>query len=273
MMYKDKLSKIIKASKSNLVIGLDTDYEKIPTVFRGAKNPILEFNLRIIEATSKCCVGYKINLAFYEAAGIKGLEALEETVKAIPQNLIKICDAKRGDISNTAELYARAYLDNLNFDSITVSPYMGHDSVLPFLKRKEKFVYLLVRTSNKGAEDFQALKSGNKEFFDIVAAKALTWSKNRIGYVIGANHYKEIKKYSSSKENIPLLIPGIGAQGNDLETLMMNLCNDLFLINSSRSIIFAGHSDDSESVYMHKVSEQANLLNDLINLLRKNRTK
>lgn len=271
MMYKDKLAKIIKASKSNLVVGLDTDCEKIPTVFKSAKNPILEFNLRIIEATSRYCAGYKINLAFYEAAGIKGLEALEETVKAIPQNLIKICDAKRGDIGNTAELYARAYFDNMDFDSITISPYMGYDSVSPFLKRKEKFVYLLVRTSNKGAEDFQTVKSGTKELFDIVASKALAWSKNQIGYVIGANHHKEIRKYSLSVENIPLLIPGIGAQGNDLENLMMNVCNDFFLINSSRSIIFAGHSDDSESAFMHKVSEQANSLNDKINLLRNNR--
>ncbi|MFA7360285.1 MAG: orotidine-5'-phosphate decarboxylase [Candidatus Kapaibacterium sp.] len=273
MIYKDKLSKIIKASNSNLVVGLDTDFDKIPSVFKSAKNPMLEFNLCIIEATSKYCAGYKINLAFYEAAGYKGLEALEETVKAIPRNRIKICDAKRGDIGSTAEFYARAYLDNMNFDSITVSPYMGFDSVSPFIERKDKFVYLLVRTSNKGAEDFQTLKSGNKELFDIVASKALSWSKNQIGYVIGANHLKEIKKYSLSKANTPLLIPGIGAQGNDIENLMKNINNDLFLINSSRSIIFAGHEHDIKSVFLRKVSEQANSLNNQITSLRKKHFK
>ncbi len=273
MIYKEKLSKIIKESKSNLVVGLDTDYEKIPSIFRRAKNPILEFNRCIINATSEYCAGYKINLAFYEAAGYKGIKALEETVKAIPQNRIKICDAKRGDIGNTAELYARAYLDNMKFDSITVSPYMGFDSVSPFIERKDKFVYLLVRTSNPGADDFQTLKSGNKKFYDIVASKALSWSKNQIGYVIGANHLKEIKKYSLSNANIPLLIPGIGAQGNDLENLLKNVYNDSFLINSSRLIIFAGHEHDSKSVYLQKVSEQANSLNNQITIFRKKRLK
>jgi len=272
-MYKDKLAKIIKASKSNLVVGLDTDCEKIPTVFKSAKNPILEFNLRIIEATSRYCAGYKINLAFYEAAGIKGLEALEETVKAIPRNRIKICDAKRGDIGNTAELYARAYLDNMSFDSITLSPYMGFDSVSPFLERKDKFVYLLIRTSNPGAKDFQTLKSGRKQLHELIAHKSLTWSNSQIGFVVGANHLEEIKLYSLMPENIPLLIPGIGAQDNDLESLIKNIKNNLFLINASRSVIFAGKENDSKNKYMLKVTKQAEFLNTQIKILKKKHIK
>lgn len=269
MIYKDKLSKIIKISKSNLVVGLDTDPNRIPAAFRRFKNPMLEFNLKIIEATSKYCAGYKLNLAFYEAAGYKGLEALEETVNSITQNRIKICDAKRGDIGNTAELYAKAYFDNLGFDSITISPYMGYDSVSPFLERKDKFIYLLVRTSNPGADDFQALKVGNNELCDVIAAKALTWSNNQIGFVIGANRFQEIKKYSSMKENIPILIPGIGAQGNDLERVIKNLSNNLFIINASRSIIYAGLENDTIIKYMLKVSKQAKLLNNQIEKLLK----
>ena len=270
MIYKDKLSGIIKNTKSNLVVGLDSDYEKIPSVFKGSKNPQLEFNLNIIKATCKYCAGYKINLAFYEAAGYEGLEALEGTVRAIPNDRIKICDAKRGDIGNTSELYARAYLDNMNFDSITISPYMGFDSVSPFLERKDKFVYILVRTSNPGAEDFQTLKSGRKKLYEIIANKSLSWSKNQIGFVVGANHLEEIKLYTSMLEDIPLLIPGIGAQNNDLDDLLKNIHNNSFLINASRSVIFAGKEKDSKFVYLQKVAKQTKFLNTQINIRRKN---
>ncbi len=269
MIYKNKIKKIIGLSKSNLVVGLDSDIEKIPIAFRKYKNPILEFNLRIIESVNEFCAGYKLNLAFYEAAGLKGIEALEKTVKSIPANRIKICDAKRGDIGNTAELYARAYFDNMDFDSITISPYMGYDSVSPFLKRKDKFVYILLRTSNPGAEDFQTLKSGSKKLFEIVAFKSMKWSENQIGFVIGANHLKEIRKYSSYKTGIPLLIPGIGAQGNDLQDMLKNVRSKNFIINASRSIIFAGNFDECISSYFRKVKAQAEQLNNLINTFRK----
>ncbi|MCX6158325.1 MAG: orotidine-5'-phosphate decarboxylase [Ignavibacteriota bacterium] len=269
MIYKRKLAKVIRSSKSNLVIGLDTDYDKVPATYLRYKNPMLAFNLKIIESTYDYCAGYKINLAFYEAAGTKGIEALEETVKAIPRNRIKICDAKRGDIGNTSERYAKAYLDNLHFDSITLSPYMGYDSVSPFLERKDKLVYLLIRTSNKGAEDFQTLRVGKKELHEVIAKKSLQWSESQTGFVIGANHLKEIKKYSSAKENIPLLIPGIGAQGNDLKNLMKNLHNKLFLINASRSIIYAGGVNETMTTYLPKVISAANELNQLIKSFRK----
>jgi len=269
MKYKQKLTEVIKSSKSNLVIGLDTDYDKVPATYLRYKNPMLAFNLKIIESTYDYCAGYKINLAFYEAAGAKGIEALEETVKAIPRNRISICDAKRGDIGNTAELYAKAYFDNLHFDSITLSPYMGYDSISPFLERKDKLVYILIRTSNSGAEDFQTLKVGNKELHEVIANKSLEWSKNQTGFVIGANRLKDIKKYSSAIEKIPLLIPGIGAQGNDLRDLINNLHNKLFLINASRSIIFAGDVNETQTTYMPKVVAAAKELNDRINLFKK----
>lgn len=267
MTYKKKLEKAVKSAKSNLVTGLDTDLLKIPVCFLKYKNPVLAFNKRVIEATYENCAGYKLNLAFYEAAGIKGLKALEETLNYIPSDRITICDAKRGDIGNTAEMYARAYFDNMNFDAITLSPYMGYDSVSPFLERKDKFVYLLVRTSNKGADDFQNLKTGNKKLFEIVAEKSQKWSKDRIGYVIGANHTKEIKKYSS--KNIPLLIPGIGAQGHDSEELKRNLKGNLHLINASRAVIYAGGKNDDVKVVLNKVSAACQELN--ISLHSRNR--
>ena len=269
MTYKQKLADVIKSSESNLVIGLDTDYDKVPATYLRYKNPMLAFNIKVIEATYEYCAGYKLNLAFYEAAGTKGIEALKETVKAIPRNRIKICDAKRGDIGNTSEFYAKAYFDNLHFDSITLSPYMGYDSVSPFLKRKDKLIYLLIRTSNSGAEDFQTLKVGKKELHEIIAKKSLEWSKSQTGFVIGANRLKEIKKYSSAKEKIPLLIPGIGAQGNDLKNLMQNLYNKLFLINASRSIIYAGGVNEVQTTYIPKVTSAAKELNDKINSFRK----
>jgi orotidine-5'-phosphate decarboxylase len=269
MIYKKKLAEVIKTSKSNLVIGLDTDYEKVPATYLRYKNPMLAFNIKIIESTYDYCAGYKLNLAFYEAAGKIGIEALEETVKAIPRNRIKICDAKRGDIGNTSELYAKAYFDNMHFDSITLSPYMGRDSVSPFLERKDKLIYVLVRTSNSGAEDFQTLKVGAKELHELIAKKSLEWSKTQTGFVIGANRLKEIKKYSSAKENIPLLIPGIGAQGNDLKNLMSSLHNKLFLINASRSIIYAGGVNEAQTTYIPKVIKAAKELNDAIKSFRK----
>ncbi|MDD5361005.1 MAG: orotidine-5'-phosphate decarboxylase [Ignavibacteria bacterium] len=264
MIYKKKLEKVIKSSKSNLVVGLDTDINKIPLCFLKYKNPILAFNKKIIDSTVENCAGYKLNLAFYEAAGVRGLEALEETVKYIQADRMKICDAKRGDIGNTAELYAVAYFDKLDFDAITLSPYMGYDSISPFLKRKNKLAYILIRTSNPGADDFQKLKSGKKFLYEIIAEKSLKWSKEQIGFVVGANHTKEIRKYTSKNENIPLLIPGIGAQGNDLKNLLNSVGNNSFLINASRSVIYAGDRMDKENIFFKKVQQTGFFLNKSI---------
>lgn len=243
MTYINKLRAIIKKNKSNLVIGLDTDIIKIPKIFLKYKNPVFEFNKKIINITKNFVAGYKINTAFYEADGAKGIETLERTAKYIPIELIKICDAKRGDIENTDEYYAKAFFDKMNFDAITFHPYMGKDSFLPFLKRKNKFIYVLALTSNPGANDFQKLKTGKKYLYEQIIETTLNWSSNQIGFVIGANHIEFLKKFTSTYKNIPILIPGIGAQGNDLEMLLKNINNNLYLVNASRSIIYSAGKD------------------------------
>ena len=262
MKYITKLKNIIRKNKSNIVVGLDSEISKIPLFFLKYKNPVLEFNKRIIDATKESSAGYKINTAFYEAEGAFGFSTLEETVKYIPDNLIKICDAKRGDIGNTAEMYAKAFFENMDFDAIAVNPYMGKDAVEPFLKRKDKFVYILAHTSNKGAEDFQKLITNRKPLFINIIEKSLEWNKNNnIGFVIGANHTKLIKEISSRKPEIPLLIPGIGAQGNDLEILQKNLFNKIYIINSSRGIIYSSPKNTNEKKFIAVITESLKELN------------
>ena len=266
MVYTKKLKKIIKKNNSHLVIGLDTDVNKIPKFFLKYKNPELQFNKLIIESTKDLVAGYKVNMAFYEANGSKGFNTLRNSLGSIPFDLIKICDAKRGDIENTDELYARAYFDNLDFDSITFNPYLGRDSIMPFIKRKDKLTYVLILTSNKGHEDFQKCKTGKVFLFDKVVEKCIEWNKNKnIGFVIGANHVDVIKKYSSVYKNIPILIPGIGAQKNDLRLLLKNLHNNLFLINSSRGIIYSARMNSSKKEFVNSIRRSTLELNRKIN--------
>ncbi len=264
MNYISKLKKIIKKNKSNLVIGLDSDINKIPDYFLKYKFPVLEFNKQVIDATSVLVAGYKINTAFYEAEGVKGFDILEKTVKFIPDNLIKICDAKRGDIQNTGEYYAKAFFDKMNFDAITVNPYLGRDSVQPFINRKDKFTYVLALTSNSGSNDFQKIKIGKKYFYEYVVEKILTLGGKNAGFVIGANHTDFLNKFTRSNSKIPILIPGIGSQGNDLKLLMKNLHNKLFLINSSRSVIYSSGKKCTKSRFKESVAEAVNKLNSQI---------
>jgi orotidine-5'-phosphate decarboxylase len=266
MNYFEKLQNIIKKNNSNLVVGLDSDIKKLPLIFLKYKNPVAEFNKLIIESTKDIVAGYKLNVAFYECLEEKGLEALRQSLKKIPDDLIKICDAKRGDIGNTSELYARTYFDNYNFDSITLNSYMGEDSITPFLERKEKLVYILVLTSNKGYRDFQKLKIGNRYLFEIVIQKSLKWSKdNNVGFIFGANHTKEIKKFISLHPKVQLLIPGIGAQANDLKNLIDSLNTKSFVINSSRGILYSAQKDCDEKKFDEAVRESAIKLNNEIN--------
>jgi len=260
--YTEKLQNIIKKNKSNLVIGLDPDLSKIPSLFLKNKNPVLEFNKLIIESTKDLVAGYKPNMAFYECLGEQGAEAIRETVKAIPEELIKICDAKRGDMGNTAEYYAKTYFDIYNFDSITLSPYMGEDSIAPFIKNEKKAVYILALTSNPGGSDFQKLKIEGKYLYEIILEKSLSWNKNKnIGFVFGANHISELNAFTSSHPDVPLLIPGIGAQKNDLKTLLENLHTKHFVINSSRNIIYSAPKDCNEQEFSDAVRESAIRLN------------
>lgn len=265
MDYLTKLGKITKKNKSNLIVGLDPDVNKIPNIFKKKKNPVLEFNRAIVKATKGIVAGYKLNLAFYEALGRRFYETTEGTLDCIPEGMIKICDGKRGDIGNTDEYYVRAYFDDLGFDSVTVNPFMGKDSVEPFLSRKGKGIYVLALTSNRGSEDFQKLKAGKKYLYERVIEKCMQWDKGgKIGFVIGANHTELIKKITTKYKNTSLLIPGIGAQGNDLDGLLKSIKNNYFLINASRSIIY--DSEDFRSIveYAEKVRIKAEVLSDII---------
>jgi orotidine-5'-phosphate decarboxylase len=261
MNYSNKLKKIIGKNKSNLIVGLDSDIRKIPRIFLRTKNPEFEFNKCIINVTKDIAAGYKLNLAFYEVLGRHCYETIEKTLQVIPKNMIKICDGKRGDIGNTDEYYARAYFDDLDFDSVTINPFMGRDSIEPFLERKEKGIYVLAYTSNKGSEDFQKQKIGKKFLYEIIIEKCVNWDKNKqVGFVIGANHTDIIKKITTRYPYISILIPGIGAQGNNLNELLKNIKNNNFLINASRSIIYDEEDFKKFSDYEKKVRMKAETL-------------
>lgn len=206
-------------------------------------NPVLEFNRQIIEATQDLVCAYKPNLAFYEAMGEGGLTTLRETLMLIPKSVLTIGDGKRSDIGNTAEQYAKSLFNDFGFDSATINPYMGFDSVEPFSRNPEKGVFLLALTSNPGSKDFQRLKVKGKPLYEKVVQAAKKWNKNQnIGLVVGATHSRELKMIRKIVPDMPLLIPGIGKQGGDLKSVIRNGCDEngqLAVINASRSIIYA----------------------------------
>lgn len=244
-MTKQELISQIRQKKSFLCIGLDVDLAKIPPHLLGEEDPIFEFNKSIIDATHDLAVAYKPNIAFYEAYGIKGWTALEKTIQYINSNypeLFTIADAKRGDIGNTSSMYAKAFFEDLNFDSITVAPYMGQDSIEPFLEFENKTTILLALTSNKGGLDFQGLKTADTQVYKEVIRKSLTWKNSKnLMYVVGAtkaSYFEDIRKLLPEHF---LLVPGVGAQGGNLqEVCKYGMTSDCgLLINSSRGIIYA----------------------------------
>ncbi|PKP11113.1 MAG: orotidine-5'-phosphate decarboxylase [Bacteroidetes bacterium HGW-Bacteroidetes-3] len=249
-MNRQELIAQINQKKSFLCIGLDVDLSKIPTHLLAKEDPIFEFNKQIIDATYHLAVAYKPNTAFYEAYGLKGWAALGKTIDYLNANypeIFTIADAKRGDIGNTSSMYAKAFFEDLNFDSVTVAPYMGSDSVEPFLAFEDKTTILLALTSNKGGLDFQGLKVGENELYKEVIKTALTWKNSEnLMFVVGATkptYFEEIRKI------VPhhfLLVPGIGAQGGNLqEVCKYGLNEDCgLLINSSRGIIYAGNDEN-----------------------------
>ncbi len=249
-MNKQELIAQIQQKKSFLCIGLDVDLSKIPTHLLSKKDPIFEFNKEIIEATHHLAVAYKLNTAFYEAYGIKGWKALEKTINYINANhpkIFSIADAKRGDIGNTSTMYAKAFFEDLNFDSVTVAPYMGSDSVEPFLAFTNKTTILLALTSNKGGLDFQGLKINNSKLYKEVLKTALTWkNSNNLMFVAGATKAEYFKEIRKIVPNHFLLVPGVGAQGGNLQDVCKyGLTKDCgLLINSSRGIIYAGKNLD-----------------------------
>jgi orotidine-5'-phosphate decarboxylase len=248
MRFLEKLKFIQNKNNSLLCIGLDTDVLKIPSVLRSSGNPQLEFNKRIIEATSDLVCAYKLNLAFYESAGEQGYETIHKTLECIPKEIITIADGKRGDIGNTAEQYAKTIFNDWKFDAATVNPYMGKDSIEPFIKDEDHCAIILALTSNPGSHDFQYLEVSGRPLYEHVVAKSLSWNtRNNIGLVVGATHPDELKRIRAMAPNMLLLIPGIGTQKGDMEATVRNGCdkNGLFaLINVSRGIIFASAGDD-----------------------------
>jgi len=249
-MTTAQLIEQIRHKNSFLCIGLDTDLTKIPQHLLNSEDPIFEFNKAIIDATHDLAVCYKPNTAFYEAHGLKGWTALQKTIEYLNTNypeIFTIADAKRGDIGNTSAMYAKAFFEDLHFDSVTVAPYMGKDSVEPFLAFENKHTILLALTSNEGANDFQTLLSNGKELYQNVIETSKTWkNSDRLMYVVGATkptYFKEIRKIIPDSF---LLVPGVGAQGGSLSEVCQHGLNDSvgLLINSSRGIIYASDGLD-----------------------------
>ena len=248
-MNRQELFHQIQKKKSFLCIGLDSDIHKIPKHLLKLPDPVLAFNKQIIEATHDLCVGYKPNIAFYESEGAKGWQCLEKTLDLIPQNIFKIADAKRGDIGNTSAMYAKTFFERMSFDAITVSPYMGHDSVIPYLKHKDKWAILLALTSNPGAMDFQFLRTNhqNKMLYEKVLIRSKSWGNtDNMMYVVGATRAEMLSEVRKIVPDHFLLIPGVGEQGGSLEDVARFGLNDVcgLLVNASRSIIYAGKGVD-----------------------------
>ena len=250
-MIRQQIIEEIKRKKSFLSVGLDSDIKKIPQHLLKFDDPVFEFNKQIIDATADYCISYKINTAFYESRGLKGWESLIKTFNYLPKNTFSIADAKRGDIGNTSAMYADAFFNQessgLNFDSITVAPYMGKDSVLPFLNFKNKWVILLALTSNEGSKDFQFINEDNQFLFEKVINKSQEWATaENLMYVVGATRGESFLNIRKLAPDHFLLVPGVGAQGGSLaEVCKYGMNKDCGLIvNSSRAIIYASNGED-----------------------------
>jgi orotidine-5'-phosphate decarboxylase len=270
-MNRKELIQQIKQKRSFLCVGLDTDPKKMPQCVFDLYDPIFEFNKAIIDSTAPYCVAYKPNLAFYEAYGIKGMQAFAKTCDYIkthhPHHLI-IADAKRGDIGNTSANYAKAFFNTLKADALTVAPYMGKDSVEPFLNFENKWVVLLALTSNKGSQDFQYLNVGERMLHQQVLQTATTWATSeQMMFVVGATHPEELGEIRKMLPDYFFLVPGVGAQGGDLQAVAHNGLNDEcgLLVNSSRGIIYASNGSD----FAVRAGEEAKKLQEQMSVLLK----
>jgi orotidine-5'-phosphate decarboxylase len=260
MNQTELFEKIVK-KRSFLCVGLDSEIEKIPSFLLREKDPVFEFNKRIIDSTQAYSIAFKPNVAFYECYGAKGWKSLEATVRYIKDNypdLFVIADAKRGDIGNTSKMYAKAFLENMPFDAITVAPYMGEDSVTPFLSYNDKWVVLLALTSNKGADDFQYHNEDGIKLFERVLTVSQKWGTvNNMMYVAGATRPEMLKDIRRIAPDHFLLVPGVGAQGGSLEDVarfgMNSKCG--LIVNSSRGIIFAGNTENFDKAAGEKAKE------------------
>jgi orotidine-5'-phosphate decarboxylase len=253
-----------------ICVGLDSDIDKIPSHLKKMNDPIWEFNKSIIESTVDQAAAFKLNFAFYERNGYEGLLTLQKTISLIPKDTLIIADAKRGDIGNTSEMYAKAVFDNLNFDSITVNPYMGEDSISPFLKNPDKLIFILALTSNPGAEDFEKLKLDNGMYlFQHVIEKVKLWNKNNnCGIVFGATKAEELEANIGNFGILPVLLPGVGAQGGSLEevvSLFKKNSRKNYIINVSRGIIYKSNDIDFYKNARNEIEVLNNIIKKLLN--------
>jgi orotidine-5'-phosphate decarboxylase len=263
MEFVERLLNASRKNESWLCIGLDPDPELMPEA------DVLQFNKAIIDATSDLVCAYKPNLAFYEALGNEGFAILEKTIGHIPDDIPVVGDAKRGDIGSTAKAYARALFSVLGFDAATVNPYLGHDSVEPFVSYKDKGVFILCRTSNRGAADFQDLCTDGMPLYEAVARKAGEWNTHgNIGLVVGATYPEQLKRVRSICPEMPLLIPGVGAQGGDLSSAVrygVDAQGEKAIINVSRQILYASREKDFAQAARHVAEKIRNQINDYRN--------
>ena len=250
-MNKAAIIEQIKTKRSVLCVGLDTDLEKIPQHLLKEDDPVFAFNKAIIDATAAFTVAYKPNIAFYESMGVKGWQSLEKTIQYLDEKypeIFTIADAKRGDIGNTSKMYAKAFFENMNFDSVTVAPYMGEDSVIPFLDFPNKWVILLGLTSNKGAFDFQFIENAEGEaLFESVVKKAQEWaSADQLMFVLGATKTEHLARLRAIAPDHFFLVPGVGAQGGSLEDVLKQATNKEYgvLVNSTRGVIYQSNGLD-----------------------------
>jgi orotidine-5'-phosphate decarboxylase len=260
-MNHSELLQTIRTKNSFLCIGLDSDIDRIPAFLLDLEDPVFEFNKAIIESTHPFAVAYKLNTAFYEANGIKGWKSLESTldfIKTFYPDTLVIADAKRGDIGNTSKMYARAFFENMAFDAVTVAPYMGEDSVIPFLTYEDKWVILLALTSNRGADDFQYHSEMGAKLFEKVLSISQRWGTiNNMMYVVGATRAEMLSDIRKIVPEHFLLIPGIGAQGGSLSEVVKYGMNDKcgLIVNSSRAVIFADNSENFDKVAAIKAED------------------
>jgi orotidine-5'-phosphate decarboxylase len=267
------LEKLVTQNTDNkfVCVGLDTDFEKLPLHIKSSTNPVLDFNKAIIDSTSEYCAAYKINFAFYEKDGEDGLKILAETIDYIPSSILIIADAKRGDIGNTSRMYAKSVFEHYNCDAITINPLMGRDSVEPFLDYGDKLNFILALTSNKGADDFEKLKLDDGRFlYQQIIKKVNEWNlNNNCGIVFGATNSEELKENINSFGSLPVLLPGIGAQGGSLEDVINSFKTanrKSFLINVSRGIIYKSNGEDFAEKAMAEILRLNNEIDNILNL-------
>jgi orotidine-5'-phosphate decarboxylase len=268
MHFLEKLDAITVKNKSLVCVGLDVDPKKLPLSLLAAPDPILNFNRAVIEATADLAICYKLNIAFYEGMGRAGYDVIRGTLNAIPGDILTIGDAKRADIGNTTEHYARALFDDFGFDSITTAPYMGFDSVEPFLKHKDKGVFVLALTSNPGSRDFQYLKVDGRELYKHVIDRVLEWNTaENCGLVVGATHPGELGEIRAIVGSMPILVPGLGAQGGDMKQsvkLGVDAGNRRVLFNSSRAILYASSGEDYKQAAAKAALEMRDAINTIL---------